>query len=69
MGESALYTLPRLPVPVEDMATMNLSKANVQNIKAVQNVIMTEEAKSITMNEALTRVLSFYHKFVAFNVR
>lgn len=51
------------------MATMNLSKANVENLKAVQNVIMVEEAKSITMNEALTRVLSFYHKFVPYNAR
>ena len=46
-----------------------LSKANVENLKAVQNVIMAEEAKSITMNQALTRVLSFYHKFVPYNAR
>jgi len=51
------------------MATMNLSKANAQNLKAVQKVIMTEEAKSITMDQALTRVLAFYHKFVPYNVR
>jgi len=51
------------------MATMNLSKANVQNLKAVQKVIMTEEAKEISMDQALTRVLSIYHKFVPYNVR
>ncbi|MBC8224680.1 hypothetical protein H8E65_08835 [Candidatus Bathyarchaeota archaeon] len=48
------------------MEKRNLSE---KNLKTVQNMIVIEEAKAITMNDALTRVLVHYHKFVPYNIR
>jgi adenosylcobinamide amidohydrolase len=46
------------------MEKMNLSEKNL-----IQNMIVIEEAKAITMNDALTRTLVHYHKFVPLSVR
>ena len=46
------------------MEKMNLSEKNL-----TQNMTVIEEAKAITMNEALTRTLVYYHKFAPLNVR
>ena len=51
------------------MAIINLSKENLKNLEAIQNVILVEEAQQTTLNEALARVLSFYHKYVPLSVR
>jgi hypothetical protein len=48
------------------MEKMNLSE---KNRKTRQNIIFIEEAKVITINDALTRVLAHYHKFVPYNIR
>ena len=47
------------------MEKMNLSK----NLKTPQNMVLIEEAKAITMNDALARVLVHYHKFAPYNIR
>ncbi len=63
--ESPLIIIPRLKPAVKDMEKMNLSK----NLKTVQNMVLIEEAKAITMNDALARVLVHYHKFAPYNIR
>lgn len=64
--ESPLIALPRLKPVVRDMEKMNLSE---KNLKTEQNMVLVEEAKAINMNDALTRVLVHYHKFVQYNIR
>lgn len=54
---------------VKDMEKMNLSEKNLMNLKAIQDVMVVEEARAFTMNDALTRVLVHYHKFVPYNIR
>jgi len=63
--ESPLIIIPRLKPAVKDMEKMNLSK----NLKTPQNMVLIEEAKAITMNDALARVLVHYHKFAPYNIR
>ena len=64
--ESPLITLPRLTPAVKDMEKMNFSEKNLKN---AQYMIVIEEAKAITMNDALTRVLVHYYKFAPYNIR
>jgi len=45
------------------MEKINLSE------NLTQNMIVIEEAKATTMNDALTRTLVHYHKFAPLNVR
>ena len=51
---------------VKDMEKMNLWE---KNLKTPQNMVLIEEAKAITMNDALTRILVHYHKFAPLNIR
>jgi hypothetical protein len=51
------------------MAIMDLSEENLRNLKAIQHMIYVEEAKQVTVNEALNRILRFYHKFVPYGIR
>ena len=62
--ESPLIIVSRLKPVVKDMEKMNLSEKNL-----IQNMVLIEEAKAITMNDALTRVLMHYHKFMPYNIR
>ena len=62
--ESPLIIVSRLKPVVKDMEKMNLSEKNL-----IQNMVLIEEAKAITMNDALTRILMHYHKFMPYNIR
>jgi hypothetical protein len=62
--ESPLITLPRLTPVVRDMEKVNLPERNLTT-----NMIVIEETKAFTMNDALTRTLVYYHKFAPYNVR
>jgi hypothetical protein len=62
--ESPLISEKRLKPAVRYMEKMNISEKNLN-----QNMIVIEEAKAVTMNDALTRVLVHYHKFAPLNVR
>ena len=62
--ESPLITLPRLTPVVRHMEKMNRPEETL-----TQNMIVIEEAKAFTMNDALTRTLLHYHKFAPYNVR
>jgi len=64
--ESPLIIVPRLKPAVKDMEKMNLWE---KNLKTPQNMVLIEEAKAITMNDALTRALMHYPARVPYNVR
>lgn len=64
--ESPLIIIPRLKPAVKDMEKMNLWE---KNLKTPQNMVLIEEAKAITMNDAMTRILVHYHKFAPYNIR
>ena len=48
------------------MEKMNPSE---KNLKTPLNRVLIEETKAFTMNDALTRVLMHYYKFVSYNIR
>lgn len=62
--ESALYAHPRLPISVKYMTTKN-----PWNLASIHKVILKEEAEEIKMDEALTRILKFYHKTIPYGIR
>ena len=62
--ESPLITLPRITTPVRDIEKMNPPERTL-----ITNMIVVDEAKAVTMNDALTRTLIHYHKFAPYNVR
>jgi len=43
-----------------------LSKLNLDNIQIIKDIIEVEENVEISFDETLSRVLSFYRKFVPF---
>lgn len=49
------------------MAEINLSDGNIQNLKAVRNMISVEDGKEIDVDEALSRILRFYRIFVPYD--
>jgi len=48
------------------MEKMNPSE---KNLKTPLNRVLIEETKAFTMNDALTRILVHYHKFMPYNIR
>ena len=46
-----------------------MEKINPSERNPTQNMIVIEEAKAFTMNDALARTLLHYHKFAPYNVR
>ena len=46
-----------------------MEKTNLPERNLTTNMIVIEEAKTFTMNDALTRTLVHYHKFAPYNVR
>lgn len=46
-----------------------MEKMNPSEKNRTQNMVLIEEAKAITMNDALTRTLVYYHKFAPYNIR
>ena len=47
----------------------HMEKMNLPDRNLTQNMIVIEEAKAFTMNDALARTLLHYHKFAPYNVR
>jgi hypothetical protein len=43
-----------------------LSKSNLEKIRNIKDIIEVEENVEISFDETLSRVLSFYRKFVPF---
>ncbi|MCJ7732604.1 hypothetical protein MUP51_09850 [Candidatus Bathyarchaeota archaeon] len=46
---------------------MKISKINEENLEQLKRVIKIEEGQEVTTDEALTRVLGFYKRFVPYN--
>ena len=46
---------------------MKISKINEANLEQLKRVIKIEEGQEVTTDEALTRVLGFYRRFVPYN--
>ena len=46
-----------------------LSAQNLENMKAIQKIILFEEGQALTLDEVLVRILLFYRRFVPYNAR
>jgi hypothetical protein len=46
---------------------MKISKINEENLEQLKRVIKIEEGQEVTTDEALSRVLGFYKRFVPYN--
>jgi len=46
---------------------MKISKINQEHLETLKQVIQLEEDRELTTDQALTRVLGFYKKFVPYN--
>ena len=46
---------------------MNISKINQEDIELLKEVIKAEEGKEVSEDQILSRVLTFYKKFVPYN--
>jgi hypothetical protein len=49
------------------MIEHRFSELNLDNLKALRKLIREEEDLEVSLDETLTRVLEFYHKFVPYN--
>ena len=49
-----------------EMAEIDIADENIRNLKAIQSLIIIEDGRETSLNEALVRVLSFYRKFVPY---
>lgn len=49
-----------------DARDITLRKQNLQDLFTLQNVILTQEDRVLSVDEVLTRVLEFYRKFVPY---
>ena len=49
-----------------DLRDLNLRRQNVQAIKAIQSIIMKEDATVMSRDEVLSRILDFYSRYVPF---
>lgn len=56
-----------LELPGEaDLRDIMLRRQNIQDLKAIQNIITEEEDRVLSLDETLKRVLVFYRRFVPF---
>jgi hypothetical protein len=46
-----------------------MTTKNPWNLASIHKVILKEEAEEIKMDEALTRILKFYHKTIPYGIR
>ena len=49
-----------------EMAEIDIADENLRNLEAIQNIILVEDGKETSLNQALARVLAFYQKFVPY---
>jgi hypothetical protein len=43
-----------------------ISESNLVKLESLKEVILAEEAKSVSVDDALSRVLDFYNRFVPY---
>ncbi len=49
------------------MVEKKISEDNLKKLESIQGVITVEEGDEVSLDEALSRVLNFYEKFVPYN--
>jgi hypothetical protein len=49
------------------MAEINLSEENLRSLEAIQTLISVEDGKEIGLDDALSRILEFYRRFVPYD--
>jgi len=54
-------------LPREEMVAKKIGEDNLRKLESIQSVIKVEEGDEVSLNEALSRVLRFYGKFVPYN--
>lgn len=50
-----------------EMAEIDIADENLRSLEAIQNIILVEDGKETSLDEALARVVAFYRKFVPFD--
>jgi hypothetical protein len=66
--------LEEIGLPVEVRAKLkeahlrdlDIRKQNLRDLRAIQNVILLEEAQNLSLDEVLARLLTFYRRFVPY---
>lgn len=48
------------------MVGNTISESNLMKLESLNKVILAEEGKKVSVDDALERVLDFYHKFVPY---
>jgi hypothetical protein len=54
-------------LPRRKMVEKKISEENLRKLESIQGVINIEEDDAVSFDETLSRVLSFYGKFVPLN--
>ena len=54
-------------MPRRKMVYKKISEDNLKKLKSIQSVIKVEEGDAVSLDEALSRVLRFYGRFVPYN--
>jgi hypothetical protein len=49
------------------MVDKKISEVNLRKLESIRGVIKAEEGEAVSLDEALSRVLRFYGKFVPYN--
>ena len=49
------------------MVEKKISEENLRKLESIQDVINVEEGDAVSLDETLSRVLSFYGRFVPYN--
>lgn len=54
-------------LPRREMVEKDIGEDNLRKLELIQDVINVEEGDSVSLDEALSRVLRFYGRFVPYN--
>lgn len=54
-------------MPRQEMVDEEISEDNLRKLESIQGVIKVEEGDAVSLDEALSRVLRFYERFVPYN--
>jgi hypothetical protein len=54
-------------LPRREMVERKISEDNLRKLESIQGVINVEEDEAVSIDEALSRVLRFYERFVPYN--
>ena len=54
-------------MPRQEMVSKKIGEDNLRKLESIQSVINVEEGEAVSLDEALSRVLRFYGKFVPYN--